>query len=609
MHNTPKISALAIIYNEEHNIRDYLNNMAFADEIVVVDSFSTDTTPQIIKEEFPHVRFYQRAFDDFSTQRNFTIDLAVNDWVLFFDADERITPEGITEIQDALTANPEEVAFWVKRIFYYKGRPLVNNTFNEDRTARIFRRGKCRYATNKLVHEMLVIDGKSGLLQHPIHHYSFKDKNDFLQKRLQYSMLKAKELYKKGKKPNPFHYVIRPGFRFFKYYVIGMGFLNGQRGFEIARILGYHVYMRYVYLQQMYNDVANPRILVIQQKMIGDVLASTVICNNLKKMYPNSTIEYSIYPFTEPVTEHNPNIDKVILFDPKFRDSRVAFLKYLRNIRKNKYDIVIDAYGKVESNLIVAFCRAPRKISFYKPYTSYIYTETTKELKEPLTNAGLAIDNRLELVKMLQPRAELNRKPRIYLCPAEIEAGRKVITDKGLDTVANLYMISALGSGENKTYPATYMAQLLDVIAQKDDVQMIFNYIPSQAADAQAIYNLCKTATQQKIRMDVMPGTIREFLAVLHHCKALIGNEGGAVNMAKAIDIPTFTIFSTWINKEAWNSFENGTSIVSVHLKDFKPDLYGKNPPKEMKDKALKLYKAFTPDLIIPQLQEYINNN
>ncbi len=137
-----KISALAIVFNEEHNIRQYLDNMSFADEIVVVDSFSTDNTPAIIREEYPHVKFYQRVFDDFSSQRNYTIDLATYDWVVFFDADERITEKGIDEIIATVNSNPEEVAFWVKRIFYYEGRPFVNNNFNDDKTARLFRKVK-----------------------------------------------------------------------------------------------------------------------------------------------------------------------------------------------------------------------------------------------------------------------------------------------------------------------------------------------------------------------------------------------------------------------------------------------------------------------------------
>lgn len=604
-----RISALAIVFNEEHNIREYLQNMSFADEMVVVDSFSTDRTPQIIKEEFPHVRFYQRAFDDFSSQRNYTIDLAENDWVVFFDADERVTDKGIAEIVETVNSNPEEVAFWVKRIFYYQGRPLVNNSFNEDRTARIFRKSKCRYSSDKLVHEKLIINGKSRVLKHTIHHYSFRDKEDFLSKRLQYARLKAKEIYKVGGKTNLYHLTVRPAFRFFKYYVLGLGFLNGKRGLEIARILGYHVYMRYVYLNEMYRNKQDPKILVIQQKMIGDVLASSIICKNLKQMYPEGQIDYLIYPFTKPVVENHPAIDNLVLFEQKYRDSKWQFLKFLTHIRKEKYDIVIDAYGILESNIIVGFSLADKKIGFYKPYTSFIYTDTVKELQTPLTEAGLALDNRLQLIRVLEPAIPLENRPKIYITDAEVEKGKQFLASKNISAQSKIYMISVLGSSNIKTYPAAYMAQLLDVIARNSDAVMIFNYIPSQTEEAQEIYNLCSPETRSKIRMDVELDSIRDFLSVLYHCSALIGNEGGAVNMAKALEIPTFTIFSTWIKKEAWNSFEDGKNTVSVHLKDYKPELYGATSPKEKKSEALALYKEFTPDLIIPELKKYISFN
>lgn len=603
-----KISALAIVFNEEQNIREYLNNISFADEIVVVDSFSTDATPEIIKKEFPHVRFYQRIFDDFSSQRNYTIDLAANDWVMFFDADERITPDGIKEIKSAITPTTTEVAFWVKRIFYYKDKPLVMSNFNDDRTARIFRKSKCRYS-DKLVHEQLTISGKSRVLKHAIKHYSFKNKEDFLKKSLLYSRLRAKEFYDLGIHPNILHFTIRPAYRFFKHYILKLGFLNGHRGYEVSSILGYHVYMRYKYLQDLYNYKENPKILVIQQKMIGDVLASTIICNNLKKMYTAATVDYSIYPFTRPVTENNPNIDNIVLYDPKYRTSRKDLLNFLFEVRKQKYDIVIDAYGKVESNLITSFSGAKKRISFYKFYTSYLYTDTVKELTVPVSDAGLAIDNRLQLLTILNEKYKPVKRPRIFMTEAEIKSGKQLIASHGLDKVSHLYMISLLGSSSNKTYPQEYMVQLLETIAAKEDVCMIFNYMPSQKEEADKIFQMCSVGTQKKIRTDVNPGSIRDFLSLLYHCKALIGNEGGSINMAKAINIPTFTIFSTWINKEAWNSFEDGKHYVSVHLKDFKPELYGIKPPKEMKERAMELYTHFTPDLIRPKLQQYLNDN
>jgi heptosyltransferase-2 len=282
----------------------------------------------------------------------------------------------------------------------------------------------------------------------------------------------------------------------------------------------------------------------------------------------------------------------------------MALYKFLLEIRQIKYDIVVDVYGKPESNIIVAFSVARKKIGFYKWYTSLFYTHTIKEISKPVTNAGLALENRLNLVKFLNPKIELNNRPKIYLTPDEITNGRKILDQYAIDLSKKIFMISVLGSGPNKTYPSVYMAQILDFIAQHMNGTLLFNYMPSQAEDAKKIFE----QTQKSIRMDVGAKGIREFLSITHHCNALIGNEGGAVNMAKALNIPTFTIFSPWIKKEAWNSFENETDTVSVHLKDFKPELYNGKSPKEMKNDSLKLYESFTPDLILPTLEKYLES-
>jgi len=366
------------------------------------------------------------------------------------------------------------------------------------------------------------------------------------------------------------------------------------------------------------------KILVIQQKMIGDVLATSIICNNLKTIFPESEIHYLIYPFTKPVVENNPNIDRLVFFEDSYRKSKKALLKFLVSIRKERYDIVIDAYGKLESNLVVGISGAKTRIGFYKSYTSFLYTKTYKEFTTPQTDAGLAIDNRMQLISDFGRMSNVesrtsnverltsnhqrpttnDQRPKIFLTDEEITRGKKILTDYGIS--GKVYMIGVLGSGQNKTYPFAYMATLLDTIVAETGATLLFNYIPKQRADAEAIFNLCQPETQKHIKIDLVPGSIREFLAVTYHCDALIGNEGGAVNMAKAIGKPTFTIFSTWIKKEAWNSFEDGKSTVSVHLKDFKPELYGGKSAKEMKARAMDLYDAFTPDLIIPQLKSYL---
>jgi len=350
------------------------------------------------------------------------------------------------------------------------------------------------------------------------------------------------------------------------------------------------------------------KILVIQQKMIGDVLVSSSICNTLKNEFPNAQIDYLIYPFTFPVVENNPNIDRIILFEERYRKSKKSLLQFCLKIRKADYDVVVDAYGKIESNLIVAFSGAKKKIGFYKSYTSFIYTHSYKERTIADTNAGLAIENRMLLLDSFTLKKPLENKPKIFLRQTEIENGKQILIQNKIDFSKKTYMIGVLGSGKTKTYPDKYMAELLDKIVSNTGATLLFNYIPSQLKEAQNIFDLCQPATQQNIKIDIVPKSIREFLSITYHCDALIGNEGGAVNMAKALNIPTFTIFSTWIIKEAWNSFEDSKN-VSVHLKDFKPELYQGKTAKAMKNKYLSLYQAFKPELLLATLINYLKTN
>lgn len=343
--------------------------------------------------------------------------------------------------------------------------------------------------------------------------------------------------------------------------------------------------------------------------MIGDVLTSSIICNNLKLIYPDSQVDYLIYPFTTPVVENNQNIDNLILFKEKYRSSKIAFFKFLLSIRKSKYDIVIDAYAKIESKLVVVFSGAKTKIGFEKSKLNSIYTIKFPFIPKAKTSAGTAIEDRLNLLSSLKGNRVLDNKPKIFLTESEIENGKKILLDNKIDFNKPIFMIGVLGSGVTKTYPAEYMAEIIDFIVKKTEATLLFNYAPSQKKEAEIIFDLCKTETQKNIKIEIVPGSIREFLSITYHCNALIGNEGGAVNMAKAIYIPTFTIFSTWINKDSWNSFEDVATNISVHLKDLKPELYGDKSAKEMKEKALSLYENFTPNLILPILGNYLSLN
>ncbi|WP_298894199.1 glycosyltransferase family 9 protein [uncultured Psychroserpens sp.] len=348
------------------------------------------------------------------------------------------------------------------------------------------------------------------------------------------------------------------------------------------------------------------KILIIQQKMIGDVLTTSILFEALKNEHPNAELHYVINSHTFPVVENNPFIDKFLFYTPEMEESKSTFLSFLKSLKKEKYDAVIDVYSKLSSNLMTKFSGAKIKISKQKWYTSHFYTHTFKEPKTPKTKASIAIEHRLQLLKPLCNSIPEYIKPKVYLTPEEAERSKQFLLDSNIDLSKPIFMISVLGSGENKTYPLPHMADLIDTIVENTGGQILFNYIPKQIDEAKTIYNFCKADTKKHIFFEVFGKSLREFLAITHHCTALIGNEGGAVNMAKALSIPTFTVFSPWISKESWNMFENDSSHVSVHLKDFKPELYEGKTLKEAKNNVFSLYKSFPPELIIPKLKNYL---
>lgn len=350
------------------------------------------------------------------------------------------------------------------------------------------------------------------------------------------------------------------------------------------------------------------KILVIQQKMMGDVLASTVVCETLKEQYPDAIIHYLINSNTLPVIENNPHFDQIIEFKPAVQKSHKAFWGFIQHIKQQQYDLIVDVYGKTQSNLICLFSKAPIKISYHKWYSQFCYTKTVKRHAKSISPASKAIENRLRLVV---PEAQLIsaiKAPQIFLTEQEQQAATQLL-DKHQLTDKNLVMISILGSGANKSLPAPYMAALIDHIAAHNNVQLIYNYMPNQIDLVKEIHDLTQAQTQKVTHLEVYGKGLRSFLALLASCQAIIGNEGGAMNMAKALGIPTFTVFSPWIEKNEWNMFENDTTHQSVHLSDFRPDLYINREAKLLKKQATQLYQLLQPKQYKAKLLNYYQVN
>ena len=350
------------------------------------------------------------------------------------------------------------------------------------------------------------------------------------------------------------------------------------------------------------------KILVIQQKMIGDVLVSSIICNNLRVAYPEAQIDYLVYESTIPVLDGNASIDNLILFKKEHRESNIALLKLALKIRREKYDLIIDAYSKLESWVFVLLSGAKRKISYKKPGRHFLYTDNVPFAMFPKTNMGLAIERRLSLLKPLNLAIEIDPLPKLYVTELENQQALALFKRHQLDNTRKTIMVSLLGSENLKTYPLDYMANLVDEVA-KNNVNILFNYFPSQIEDARTVYNSCEKSTQQKIYFELLGSDLRSFIAIMNNCDMIVGNDGGAINMAKALNKPSFIIFSPWIEKKIWATFEDGIHHVSVHLQECKPALFEHYSEKEFKVKTPELYREFTPDCFVGKLENFLQTN
>lgn len=351
------------------------------------------------------------------------------------------------------------------------------------------------------------------------------------------------------------------------------------------------------------------RILVIQHKMIGDVLISSIICNNLKRAYPNATIDYLINDNTIDVLKGNPNIDSLLIFEKQHQNSFFELVKFALGLRKNKYDLVIDAYSKLQSWIIVLLCGGKRKISYKKIGRTFLYDDNIPYAENPISNLGLAIERRLSLLSPLKFDFELDPNPKLFLDRLEIEFADRIFEKHRVNSSKKTIMISLLGSEKLKTYPLQYMTKIIDFISDNYNVNILFNYFPKQLEEAKIVFNSCKKSTQQNIYFDLLGSNLREYIAIMNNCDLIVGNDGGAINLAKAIDKPSFIIFSPWIEKKIWATFEDGKKHSSIHLNDILPDLISNKTEKELKENSLELYQKFEPKFVIEKITPFLNSH
>ncbi|MCU7843663.1 MAG: glycosyltransferase family 2 protein [Candidatus Thiodiazotropha sp. (ex Monitilora ramsayi)] len=244
------LSVCIITQNEAERIRDCLRSVAWADEIIVLDSGSDDATLEICREYTDHV-YVNRDWQGFGVQKNRALSYAGSDWILSLDADERIPPELREEIQAVMSSEESVDVYEIPRLSSYCGREIWHSGWRPDYVARLFRRDSAAFSDD-VVHERLLFNIKPGRLTHSIQHRSFDSLEQVLDKVNRYSSASAEKLYSQNKKSTLSKAVFRGMWAFFRTYVLKAGFLDGREGFLLAVSNAEGVY--YKYLKLLYLD-------------------------------------------------------------------------------------------------------------------------------------------------------------------------------------------------------------------------------------------------------------------------------------------------------------------------------------------------------------------
>ena len=238
------LSVIITTFNEEENVEDCIRSVLWAEEILVVDSFSEDRTVELARAQ--PVRLLQRKYYGSAAQKNWALDRVENEWVLILDADERVPEPLAQEIQETLK-NPRAEAYSIRRENVFIDKVIRHSGWATDKVVRLFRKDKGRYP-NRRVHADLFIDGEIALLRNPFLHYTFRSFRQYVEKFVRYAEWGAAQMFREGRKAGIVEIAGRPCWRFFRMYVLQLGFLDGIRGLVVCGLEAFGVFLKYAWL-------------------------------------------------------------------------------------------------------------------------------------------------------------------------------------------------------------------------------------------------------------------------------------------------------------------------------------------------------------------------
>lgn len=243
-----KLTVTVITRNEASNIAAALESVSWADEIIVIDSQSTDDTVSIARRLATRVEV--REWPGYSAQKNFAAELASHDWILSLDADERVTPALAAEIRAVLASAPPFHGYRIPRVAWYLGRWIRSTDWYPDYQLRLYNRRAGRW-NERRVHESVVVEGPAGQLRNELQHHPYRHISHHLQTIDRYTTLAAEDWLAAGRRASAWRTFFYPRFAFLRNYVLRGGFRDGTAGLIVSLLNSYYVFLKFAKLWEL----------------------------------------------------------------------------------------------------------------------------------------------------------------------------------------------------------------------------------------------------------------------------------------------------------------------------------------------------------------------
>lgn len=253
-----RLAAIILTFNEAHHIAACIASARFADRVIVFDSFSTDRTVELARTA--GVDVIQHAFADYASQRNAALKAAESlaDWVLFVDADERVTPELADEVREKIEL-PGYSGWRIPRHNYLFGKRTRGAGWYPDYQTRLLKVGSARYDPERPVHEVVLLDQPCGTLDNAFVHYNYRDVQQFHAKQRRYTAYDARILHQQGVRPKPHTYVLQPLRHFWWRFITLKGYRDGWHGLHLSALMAWYELQKYVMLRWLWQGGSEGR--------------------------------------------------------------------------------------------------------------------------------------------------------------------------------------------------------------------------------------------------------------------------------------------------------------------------------------------------------------